>query len=393
MVQCIYYMGLFDAITKRLSGLPSIGGTGSVLGIDIGSSSVKIVQLRREHGRAILETYGAIALGPFAELQTGQVARLPAQKIGEAIQDLMKESNMTATIAGVAIPFSASLTSVIELPPMSDDALKRAVPLEARKYIPVPMNEISLDWFAIPKDEYENATQPDTGERKKDVIEVLLVAIHNDTLSNFQSIMQGLNIQPQFYELEIFSTARSSLGHGVAPIMVVDIGASTTKVSIIERGIVRMSHTINQGGQDMTLSISRSMSWDFEKAERMKKEQGLSIDVPMTKEAGTGTAMPTPPVRTALLSTLGRIFPEVHKVLLNYGKKYQKNVPHVILTGGGATIKDLIPYAQERLGAQVQLAQPFDHVEGPAFLHDVLKEVGPEFSVAVGAAMRIIQQG
>lgn len=386
-------MGLFDAITKRLGGLPTIGGSGSVLGIDIGSSSIKIVQLRREHGRAILETYGAIALGPFAELQGGQVARLTSQRMGEAIQDLMRESNMTATVAGVSIPFSSSLTSIIEVPPMSDDQLKRAIPLEARKYIPVPMNEISLDWFVIPKDEYETSNEPDTGERKKDIVEVLLVAIHNDTLSNFQSIMQGLNIQPQFYELEIFSTARSSLGHGVAPVMVVDIGASTTKVSIIERGIVRMSHTINQGGQDMTLSISRAMSWDFEKSERVKKEQGLVLDATGPKEAGVGPAVAQPSIRTALLSTLGRIFPEVHKVLLNYGKKYQKNVPHVILTGGGATVKDLIPYAQERLGVQVQLAQPFDHVEGPAFLQDVLKEVGPEFSVAVGAAMRLIQQG
>jgi type IV pilus assembly protein PilM len=201
--------------------------------------------------------------------------------------------------------------------------------------------------------------------------------------------MAEVQLQPQFYELEIFSAARSSLGHGVAPVMLVDIGASTTKVSIIERGIVRMSHIINQGGQEMSLSITRAMNWDFEKAERVKRELGMSITDPATAPAGS---LPPPSIRTALLSTLGRIIPDTHKVLLSYGKKYQKNVPHIILTGGGATVRDIVPYAQERLGAEVLLAHPFEKVESPAFLVDVLKEVGPEFAVAVGAALRQIQQ-
>jgi cell division ATPase FtsA len=206
--------------------------------------------------------------------------------------------------------------------------------------------------------------------------------------------MSEIQIEPQFYELEVFSAARSSLGHGVAPVMLVDIGASTTKVSIIERGIIRMSHIINQGGQEMSLSVSRALSWDFEKAERVKKEQGMTL----TPEAAAAAAqnlkpgsIPPASIRTALLSTLGRILPDTHKVLLSYGKKYQKNVPHIIFTGGGATVKDFLPYAQERLGAEVQHSHPFDKVEAPAFLIEVLKEVGPEFAVAVGVAMRHIQ--
>jgi type IV pilus assembly protein PilM len=388
-------MGLFDAIAKSIGALPSLGGSESVLGIDIGSSSIKIVQLRRDHGKAVLETYGAISLGPYAELHAGQVARLGAPKLVDALRDLMRESNITAKSIGVAIPFTSSLTSVIELPPMSQDQLQRVIPLEARKYIPVPMNEITLDWFVIPKDEFaENVDPSSSGEKKKDVIEVLLVAIHNDILNTYQSVMGELQLQPQFYELEIFSAARSSLGHGVAPVMMVDIGASTTKVSIIERGIVRMSHTINQGGQEMTLAVSRAMNWDFEKSERVKREQGMALAAdPAQANVQTAQAAALSPasVRTALLSTLGRIIPDTHKVLLSYGKKYQKNVPHVILTGGGAAVSELVPYAQERLGSEVQLAQPFEKIEAPAFLVDVLKEVGPEFAVAVGAALRLIQ--
>ncbi len=384
-------MGLFDIITKSLGSVPSLGGSQSVVGIDIGSSSIKMVQLRREHGKAVLETYGAISLGPYADLHAGQVARLPAQRLADALRDLMRESNITAKTAGVAIPFTSSLTSIIEIPPMSKDQLQRVIPLEARKYIPVPMNEITLDWFVIPKDEFSENMDPNSGEKKKDVMEVLLVAIHNDILNTFQSVMTDIQIQPQFYELEVFSAARSSLGHGVAPVMLVDIGASTTKVSIIERGIVRMSHIINQGGQEMTLSITRAMNWDFEKAERVKREQGMQLAGGIANAPTGPGALPPPSIRTALLSTLGRIIPDTHKVLLNYGKKYQKNVPHIIFTGGGATVKEILPYAQERLGAEVLVAHPFEKVEAPAFLLDVLKEVGPEFAVAVGVALRQIQ--
>lgn len=384
-------MGLFDIITKSLGSVPSLGGSQSVVGIDIGSSSIKMVQLRREHGKAVLETYGAISLGPYADLHAGQVARLPAQRLADALRDLMRESNITAKTAGVAIPFTSSLTSIIEIPPMSKDQLQRVIPLEARKYIPVPMNEITLDWFVIPKDEFSENMDPNNGEKKKDVMEVLLVAIHNDVLNTFQAVMTDINIQPQFYELEVFSAARSSLGHGVAPVMLVDIGASTTKVSIIERGIVRMSHIINQGGQEMTLSITRAMNWDFEKAERIKREQGMQVEGSISHAPTGPGALPPPSIRTALLSTLGRIIPDTHKVLLNYGKKYQKNVPHIIFTGGGATVKEILPYAQERLGSEVLIAHPFEKVEAPAFLLDVLKEVGPEFAVAVGVALRQIQ--
>ena len=86
-----------------------------VVGLDFGHSSVKAVQLRREKGRAILETYGEIALGPYAGAEVGQAVNPPAEKIGEALTDLMRESNTTATSCAMSVPLSASLISVITL--------------------------------------------------------------------------------------------------------------------------------------------------------------------------------------------------------------------------------------------------------------------------------------
>src|SRR3989338_9588751 len=150
--------------------------TQSVLGIDIGTSSIKLVQLRREHGRVILETYGAIALGPYAGVEIGRATSLPAEKISEALKDVIREANVTTVEAAISIPYSSSLVSVIRLPSTVEKQLAQVVPIEARKYIPVPINEVLLDWFVV--------SDKKSADGK---LEVLLVAIHNDTIAKFRS--------------------------------------------------------------------------------------------------------------------------------------------------------------------------------------------------------------
>ncbi len=123
--------------------------THSVLGIDIGSSSIKIVQLRREKGRAILETYGAIALGPYGNVEIGRSTQLPVEKVVEALKDLLKEANATTSDASLAIPYTSSLVSVIKLPAAVENKLDQVMPLEARKYIPIPISEVQLDYQVV----------------------------------------------------------------------------------------------------------------------------------------------------------------------------------------------------------------------------------------------------
>src|SRR6185437_14973534 len=121
----------------------------SVLGVDIGTSSIKVVQLRREKGRVILETYGAIALGPYAGVEIGRATSLPAEKITEALKDVIREANVTTTDAAISIPYSSSLVSIIKLPKEVEKELATVMPIEARKYIPVTINEVKLDWFPL----------------------------------------------------------------------------------------------------------------------------------------------------------------------------------------------------------------------------------------------------
>ena len=109
-------MGFFSDLFRGTKSSPS------VLGVDIGSSSLKVVQLRKTQGSAVLETYGELALGPYGGLEVGQATSLPAEKVAETLRDLMREANVTTTACGVSIPFSHSLLTLIEIPRRDDPA-------------------------------------------------------------------------------------------------------------------------------------------------------------------------------------------------------------------------------------------------------------------------------
>jgi type IV pilus assembly protein PilM len=301
----------------------------------------------------------------------------------------MREANVTAKVAGISIPFSSSLVSILDLPKTDPEQLKRMIPIEARKYIPMQVSEVMLDWYVIPPDEGSNEAF-DRMQGKSPLQakgqEVLLVAIHNDTVRNFQTIAIGAGLTVHFYEIEIFSSIRSSLGHGLAPVLIIDLGASTTKMYIVERGIVRMTHLATIGGQQMTENLARSLSWDFEKAERVKRERGLTATEAFSVEENER-------VKSSLLSTLERIFGEADRVLLSYGKRYNKNVSHVLLTGGGASLPGIVAIANQLLHAQVESANPFSRTESPAFLDQVLASIGPGFAASVGLALRELKSG
>ncbi len=388
MVYCtIMAFSLGSVFGKFASSLGS-GADESALGIDIGAASAKIVQLRASKGTAILETYGEIALGPYAGQPIGKTVKLSPEKTAEAINDVMREANVTARSGGLSIPFSSSLVSVITLPNVDPEQLRRMIPIEARKYIPIPVSEVSLDWFVIPRDEGEasafDRVQPQ-GALEAKGREVLLVAIHNNILQAYQTVAAATGIHVDFYEIEIFSAIRSSVGHGVAPVVVVDIGAATTKIYVVERGVVRLSHLVTMGGQQITEHLARSLGWEFEKAERVKRERGLVSSTAYSPDENDR-------IKQSLLSTLDRLFSEVNRVLLNYGQRYNKSVSRVVLTGGGASLPGLTEVARQSFAVEVDVADPFGHTEAPAFLESVLREIGPGFSVAVGAAMRRLRK-
>jgi len=352
------------------------------VGIDIGSSSIKVVQLKKKNGKAVLETYGIISLGPYANSDVGVVTILKTEDIARALLDVIKESNVTTKFAVMAIPSLSSLIFTISLPSTINDAeLPKIIPIEARKYIPVPIGEVTLDWFVIPKEAefFENdqaVSSSNTSVTKPNSqTEVLVIAIHNDVLSQYQEILKKTNLHSDSFEMEIFSNVRSSFSHEVAPVLLIDFGASKTKVSIIESGVVRVFHVVNRGSQDISRNISQSLSIPFNEAEKLKRTVGLDANI-------------DPKVEQICRLSINYIFTDINSIVFAYEKKYNKNISKVFLVGGGSLLKGLIDVAKANFQAEVVYSNPFSKTEAPAFLEPILQASGPEFSVAVGLALR-----
>ncbi len=358
----------------------------SVIGIDIGSSSIKVVQLRKKGGKAILETYGELALGPYSGVEIGRATSLSQDKLVEAIRDLMKEANVTTKSAGISIAAASSLLSFIRMPDMDQKQLATMIPIEARKYIPVPITEVALDWWILPKDEnafssdFEKPAAPGQAAPSGRSVDVLLVVIHNDVLGRLSQISGTLGLSTSFFEIEIFSSMRSVVDQSLESQLVFDMGAGSTKLYIIERGILRSSHTINRGSQEITLALSRSLGKTVGDAEHIKRTVGLSAE-PDYKE-----------VKEITMLNLDYIFTETNRVISNYQQKYNRSISKVILTGGGSLLKGLLDVARTRFQTEVVLGDPFSKTEAPAFLEPVLRTAGPEFAVAIGIALRKLQE-
>jgi type IV pilus assembly protein PilM len=208
---------------------------------------------------------------------------------------------------------------------------------------------------------------------------VLVVATLNETLVKYTQILQKDTLPMDALEIEVFSHIRSVLTRELFPILIIDIGAAKTKLTIVEHGIVETFRLINRGSQDMTHAIEHSLELPFAKAESIKKENGLLSNAEY------------PQVPDILKTQLVDIFQEANANILAYEKRYNKNIGKIIFTGGGAMTRGLLDYASQSFAAELVIADPFAKVESPVFLQGVLKTTGPEFSIALGLALKKFQ--
>lgn len=363
-----------DGLASLKNSFSGGGDKKQALGVDIGSSSIKVVQLKKKGGRAVLETYGVISLGPYGGTSVGALTSLKTEDIARALKDVMKESNVTTKSSILSIPSLASLIFLVTLPgTVKESELENIIPIEARKYIPVPISEVTLDWFVIPnEDEMQENDSPSNIKRNR---EVLVVAIHNETLTQYREILKQTGLESDAFEMEIFSNIRSTFNNELAPFLIVDFGASKTKVSIVESGVVKVFHVVNRGSHDISRNISQALGMTFEEAEKLKRMVGLDASV-------------NPEVEKIIRLAVNYIFTDINSIVFAYQKKYNKNISKVFLSGGGSLLKGLLEAARENFRVEVFYSNPFSKTEAPAFLEPVLENSGPEFAVAVGLALR-----
>ena len=354
--------------------------TKSSLGIDIGTASIKVVQLKKEEKKFKLETYGQISTIGYLERlnDTFQSISLKTLEVvaREMLRILLEKAEVTVKSAVMSIPVFSSFVGIIEMPFMGEKELARAIQFEARRYVPIPLPEVILDWRVIETGMIKNDFSPKPFKGKR----ILLIAVPIEVVNKYLCIADDLGLGITALELESFSVARSLMSDDKGSACVLDVGVRASSFTIVDRGIVQMSHSLDIGGGEMTRTLATGLGIASERAEEFKMTYGFNHE---EEKQNNRTE-----VRELLNVPISRIVDEIERMINSYQFKTGRKVEKIILNGGSSHLKGLIEHIRGKLDIKTIVANPWSSAVYPTVLQNTLNEVGPEFSVAVGAAMR-----
>jgi len=351
------------------------------LGIDIGTSAIKIVELGSFAGRIKLENYGEMATRVLYQRSFRTFEKstllLSAQDISRAIKAICQEAKIETKESIFSIPDFTTLFTTFGLPPMTAEELPQAVQAEARRHIPLPLSEVTLDWQLAEG----RVSHKGFGEGLK----ILLVAVPNETINQYQQIAELSNLKLLAMEAEVFGLMRSLIEKKEKRVIgLIDIGARTTTCSIIEKGVLKISHSFDISGDDFTERMIRGLEMEEEMAENLKRKYGI---------------LESKDIREILLPSVDIILRESEKIFKNFYLKEGKEIDKIILAGGTALMPGILEYFQNYFnpapeqawygaGKGVEIANPFLKVFYPPILEKTLKEMGPSYAIAIGMALR-----
>ncbi len=355
------------------------------IGIDIGTSSIKVVQLKRSENRYRLETYGELQTYGYLErlndpLQTKSLKILEAHVI-EMVKELLKETGATTKNAVMSIPVFSSFVSVTDLPPMLEKELPRALVFEAKRHIPIPLSEVRIDWKVINKtivDLEGGLSAGKAGKKGLTKFRVILIAVPKEVIAKYLRIAKALELKLLALELESFSYIRSLVGSDPSTICILDFGARSTSFTVVDKSFIQMSHSLDIAGSELTKALAHGMGIDFRRAESYKRESGL----------GAGGLGAEKELRDILLTFVDKIVLELERMIDSYQRKTKRKVTKLILSGGSGGLIGLEEHLKKRLKLNIEVANPWARVVRLSLLDPILKELAPRFAVAAGAAMR-----
>ncbi|HBY74153.1 MAG TPA: hypothetical protein DEG44_05725 [Candidatus Kerfeldbacteria bacterium] len=365
-------------------------GGQSYIGVDIGGASLKIVELKNEKGRPKLMTYGYIEKpSPVLKVESAEAK----QKIIETLKKVMDKAKVGTNQIVAALPSYTVFSSVITLPEMKQKELDAAVHWEAKKIVPMPLEKMVLsydeltnyeDHEHIPSQngtssEGQDANVAQLKSTPKKYKKILLTAAPVDLVGHYVELfkMAGLNLVK--LETEAFALERSLVGHDRAPVMIVDIGATTTSISVVVASVPVVNRSIDLGGQTITKTIASSLNVDVDRAEQFKRDFGL---------ISSGVGGNQIPKRIEFM--VSSVVNEIKYVLNLYHNQSPARIEKIVLTGGSAWLPNLPNYLTQILNTKVIIGDPWARVIYPVDLKPVLTEIGPRMSIAVGLAMREI---
>lgn len=342
------------------------------LGIDIGNSSIKIVEIKAKNNKPVLSNYVRADLGYTDKF------RMDEEIWQKCIKKMLKEAGIKGTNAYVSIPSSGSLIVLFELPEMSKEDLDQAVRFEAHKYIPVSsLEDVIISWDAIDSGRSlllrDNKNRLEGKNNSGKTVQIILVAASKNRVEKCEKVAKNVGLKMKSIEVENFAAVRSLIGNDQGNFVIVDLGAIVCNIMLVEKGVIKSSRNIDVGGKDVTKVISNSLQIDEQKAERMK----LSGENFFNSDLGIN------------FSFLEIVVGEIRKVLYNYYKTEETNhLNGIILSGGTAGLKGIENYFSEALKIRTFVGNPLSRIEYDHKLDPILNKDKTKLSVAIGLALR-----
>jgi len=363
--------------------LSLFGNKNVYLGIDIGTSAIKVVEIKFSGDRPTLTNYGWVLLeGLFEDREV----KSPAfdNVLTEYLKKITKNAKFKGSGCFASIPAFGGLITLIEFPEMSEEDLNQAIKFEAHKYIPTSLESVVFSWdivgrsnvskiinrngVSIPKNS-NNSLENEEGKGK---YQVLLVAASKNKVAKYERIIKGSGLELKGIEIESFSMVRSLIGNDQGNFIIVDIGSRVCNIALVEKGIIKVNRNIDAGGKDITRSIASSLNISEERAEKLKTSgndifsSDLSINYP----------------------TLELIVSETSRVIKSFYKEEISKVDAIILSGGTANLFGIADYFMRSLNVKTIVGNPFSRIDYNKKLEPVISLMKTHFSVAVGLALR-----
>jgi len=392
----------------------------SYLGVDIGTSSIKLVELENYKNQARLKTYGYADVS--VNILSSAIER-NNQAVADYINQIASRAHIQTRQVVAALPTFSVFNFIINLPAMPKKDLDAAIKWEAKKFIPVPLEEMILDWkilgnkkiktpikkaadnkgldkvmnpaskdedmFQSLKDSTDALAKKEEGQDKdkfnyeKAAIKsdsnyrILLTAAPKNLVARYIDIFKRAKFNLLSLETEAFALSRSLLGNDMSTVMIVDIGATNADICVIEEGVPVLNRGIDTGGDFITKTIMNSLNVNKDRAEQFKRDFGLST-------AGDRN------VPEVIQKSLNSIINEIKFVFELYQRQGSNTIDKIILTGGSAFLPNLPKYLADLLNMQVIIGDPWDRIIYPMDIKPILQEIGPRMAVSIGLAMRDI---
>ncbi|NTW26956.1 MAG: type IV pilus assembly protein PilM [Candidatus Moranbacteria bacterium] len=341
-----------------------------VFGLDLSDLSVKAVMLESNGTCEYVASYGSVAF-PGGCVNEGEI--LQKEQVVAAIKKVIAlagpEKIKTKKVI-CSLPETKAFLRIVSIPMMDDSELNEAVKWEMEANIPLPLEQVYYDWQII----------PETLLLEKNKINLIVVAIAKSVVDQTLEVLALAGLDPVSLEIESIAQARSLLleKDEKATVLVVDIGDRRTSLSITKGGVPCFTSSIPLCGQSLTDVISKGMNISFDQAEKVKISYGI------------GDAFKNDALFKAVTPILENLAQEIERSIDFYvtGLKYSESVDKIIICGGGANTKGLVPYLSKKIGREIVLGNPWVNMKLGKTLPIIEKTQSLQYSTAIGLALK-----